>query len=54
MKNVRIGKTSWGYFLAIINDYSYNELAVTAEELLTLLKILKEREEELLKEVKEK
>ena len=56
MKNVRIkkDKKGRGYFLSVMDSYYYGTLAVTAEELLTFLKMLKKREEELLKEVKEK
>ena len=56
MKNVRIkkDKKGRGYFLSVMDSYYYGMLAVTADELLTLLKMLKEREEELSKEVKGK
>lgn len=53
MKNVKLIKASKGYFLTIGETELgiENTWAVTSLELMTLLKILKDNEQELLKEI---
>ena len=52
MKNVKIVKAQRaGYFLTIGDDFVKNRWAVTALELLTLLKMLKDMEEELQRQI---
>lgn len=55
MENVLLvkPKSGTGYFLTIGDDVVKHKWAVTALELLTLLKILKDIEEDLLKEIEE-
>lgn len=51
MKNVKLIKAKQGYFLTIGEDNINNRWAVTALELVTLLKILKDNEEQLMKDI---